>query len=244
MSALLRQMMLDAPALLWIGDDASGTTAKDTSGNARNGTYIGSPTLANSNVVPGQPKVWTPGSGKYIERAYEAGLDAGTGDFVVSFWYKGPRVTGGAGGNNFEPVFHRDYGSSGGGIIVYVVEANASSFAPGTVRLWCGGASLQATRDVQDSIPHLIWVQRVSGVVSIYIDKVLDVTATRAGSVNNGSMVTWIGSAATSGNTHSTGSDYALYNPVAFVGFWVGTSLSAARMVAHYEAGIRSGVSY
>jgi len=44
-------VLADSPAGFWQLNETSGTTAADSSGNSRDGTYIGSPTLTTTGVV-------------------------------------------------------------------------------------------------------------------------------------------------------------------------------------------------
>lgn len=45
------EILADSPYLYWKQDDLSGTVAADSSGNARVGTYVGAPTLAQPSLV-------------------------------------------------------------------------------------------------------------------------------------------------------------------------------------------------
>lgn len=51
------EVLADSPALYWKLNEASGTTATDSSGNARNGTYGGTYTLATATGYPGSTTV-------------------------------------------------------------------------------------------------------------------------------------------------------------------------------------------
>jgi hypothetical protein len=85
MSALLRQMLIDTPALLLPMDETSGTTFFDRSGNARDATITGGVTL-------GGP--WTPGAGGATfngstgRAACGSWTPLGSYPILIEFWIK------------------------------------------------------------------------------------------------------------------------------------------------------------
>lgn len=65
-----------SPLLYWRLGETSGSTAADASGNSRNGTYIGSPTLGQRGLLAGDgDRSVRFGSGKYVEHAYSSDFD-------------------------------------------------------------------------------------------------------------------------------------------------------------------------
>lgn len=80
-----------SPIAYWPLADLSGTTATDESGNARNGSYVGSPTLGVTGIGDGRTAATFDGSTQYVN-IYSASLNgAFTGQlFTVAGWFKIP----------------------------------------------------------------------------------------------------------------------------------------------------------
>jgi Concanavalin A-like lectin/glucanases superfamily len=91
-NAFLTEMLNDSPLLVWGMQDPSGSSCSDLSGNARNGTYTGSPTLqatgpttTNGNVPYA---VTFNGSSQYVTIANDAAICGITTNITVEFWIK------------------------------------------------------------------------------------------------------------------------------------------------------------
>jgi hypothetical protein len=85
---LAEEILADSPWSYWPLDDASGATMADASGNARDGAYVGTPTLAQPSIVAADTSgtaVLFPGTaGTYAEKT-SAAFPGGTA-FTVEFW--------------------------------------------------------------------------------------------------------------------------------------------------------------
>ena len=75
----------DSPLGYWRLNETSGTVAADSSGNARTGTYAGTPTFASgATTFSGDDRVTVPATG----------LDAGTTGFTIKTRIKGTKSSG------------------------------------------------------------------------------------------------------------------------------------------------------
>lgn len=248
--SLARQIKIDAPYYFWPLDEASGTTAFDASGNGRHATYNTATGVGAGVVLPGN-RAWDGTYGRYISRAYDAGAAPGTGDFLLEWWFKGaPHLSGAT--NCFELIWNRDVGATGNGLDVYVAGANVVGSTVGAVRAWCGGTVAVGSKVITDGVLHHCWLQRVSGLLTLYVDDVVDSGInglSRAASANGtGSPIVSVGmyeDPAGVPNQFQTGAD-RIYteNPIAALAWWVGTIPSSTRRTAHYQAGLRSGVMF
>lgn len=73
-------VLADSPLAYWRMGDASGTTATDSSGNGRHGTYAGSPTLGAASLVTGDAdaSVDLDGTNDEMTLTYAAWMDVDT----------------------------------------------------------------------------------------------------------------------------------------------------------------------
>src|SRR5688500_10705378 len=95
MSFLTDLLALD-PAVLWPLGEAAGVVAEDATGNDRDGTYGGAPTLAQPSMVPNMPaatSVGFDGVNDEVRRAYEQWqLDGGVAmDSITAAFVYFPR---------------------------------------------------------------------------------------------------------------------------------------------------------
>ena len=73
-------VLSDSPLAYWRLGEASGTTAADSSGNSRNGTYAGSPALGAASLITGDANtsVDLDGTNDQVSLAYAAWMDVDT----------------------------------------------------------------------------------------------------------------------------------------------------------------------
>lgn len=85
----LSTLLGHAPHLVLPLGEASGTVAADASGNGRNGTYVGGPTLARPGLVPsgGETTVQLDGFDDHV--TVPSGVFSTTGPFTVAFAVEG-----------------------------------------------------------------------------------------------------------------------------------------------------------
>lgn len=233
--SLESEILADNPAFLLKLTDPSGTTAEDSSPNNRDGAYLGTPSLASVDVIPGEP-AWDPdGSNDAVSVAYDAALSPGTGDFLVEWWIKGSHSHARA-TDDFETIFVRDVGDTGNGIDIFTNDPSVG--AVGSLRVYGGSTTpLNGTTNVNDGLRHHCWVERRSGVLSLYVDTHLDISAARAGNVNgSGSPVIYHGRN-NAGAAPTGAENYWQTTPTSYLAYWAGTIPGLERMAAHYHAG-------
>lgn len=81
------EVLADSPAAYYRLAESSGTTAADSSGNSRNGTYVGSPTLGQtSGVGDGSDSSVQFGASKYVDVASASWMTGGGGEFSAEAW--------------------------------------------------------------------------------------------------------------------------------------------------------------
>lgn len=228
--SLTRQILQDNPVGYWPLDEVSGTTAFDRSGNGRNGTYTGAVTLNARDMVPGSKgpdfiggyvslgdmAAWSPHAGAAGVMTLEAFI---RGDTFSSASILTKRAT-----SNYEWSFY----ATGGNILAALMEP-----APG------GTAVTEASSDklVIGILHHIAWTyNRATPLTIVYLDGVEVARST-----------------AFTGNSADTGAEARIGGSPVDIGAFDGsiahaalfpTELSAARIKAHYEAGIRNGVSF
>ncbi|MCX6117438.1 MAG: LamG domain-containing protein [Proteobacteria bacterium] len=112
---------------------------------------------------------------------YSSSLDFGTGDFAVEVWEKSS-YTGG-----YQSMFAKDTAASGNGIDLYINQTT------GTLRTWVGGTSRNGSLNIANGAWHQIVVVRNSGIVTHYIDGVIDGSGSATGNTNTASSKVWIG---------------------------------------------------
>lgn len=206
-------VLLDGPSLYLRLDEASGTVAADSSGNALDGTYVGAPTLGVTGaiVTSNDTAVTLNGTTQYITDPDNALLDPGD-IFSLEFWYNAV-ATGAVDGL-------MDKGNNG-----YAVQTDAA----GHIVLVKQGVSTIVT---SLTIPTVgFWTHVVvtkSGVTSrIYLNGV-----DQSGAVTNATIVATadallIGIGTGPANPFAGSMDEVALYP---------TALSAAQVLAHYNA--------
>lgn len=84
-------VLADSPVCYYRLAEASGTTMVDSSGNSRNGTYGGSPTLAQTSLLTTDltdKSVRFNGSTQYATVPYGSWMNGSTGAFSIELWFK------------------------------------------------------------------------------------------------------------------------------------------------------------
>lgn len=234
-SHLISEMLEDSPTAFWPLTESSGTVANDLSGNSRNlslDLISGSAGLASVQVVP-EGYVWDPTSYAYWYRAYQSWMNPGTGDWLVTMFFKGSAIN--PLGDSFETLYSLDQGDTGNGTIIYVCSQGSGLYPRGTVRVWYAGSVLQNSILLQggvslvDGNTHQIWVEKRSGTLSIYVDGVLGQSGT-VGTPSSMSGSLYCGTA------YSGSANYRQQNASGFVGLWVGSIPPLTRRADYYEA--------
>lgn len=89
------EVLSDSPLVYWRLGEASGTTATDSSGNGRDGTYVGSPTLGATSLITSDADTCvdiTSPTTQHVEIPYGSWMNVT--DLTVELWANFDTVTG------------------------------------------------------------------------------------------------------------------------------------------------------
>lgn len=223
MSALQQQIMADSPVAYWPLNDGTATTAKDRSGNAHDITWGSAPAQGAMSPLPGR--------GVTVD-----GSITGTGDTdnnlrQNSGSFEGWFVTSTT-GSTIALASHR---SVANGWALYLTAAGSY------LQLNVDGTTatpLASTQVINDGKLHHVvatWAYSSATVGTIYYDglQVASGTIIPSGSMLTATETFYLASEAATRRFNGSVAHAAVY----------GSALSAARVAAHYAAGLRSGVA-
>lgn len=145
-----------------LASDATPTTTRDSTTNARTGTLTG------TTIVPGNigNALSFNGTGDYVEIADAASLEFGAGaDFTISMWLKSSQQTGSA-----RLLSKRDTSGGGQGYDVYLHDASSSSPWQAQTLSNSGNDSVNGRTNVADGNWHFITVVRAGTKLHAYED--------------------------------------------------------------------------
>ena len=220
-------VLADSPAAYWRLGEASGTTAADTSGNGRTGTYVNTPTLGAAGALSGDSNtaVGFDGSSEHVNVPFSAALN--TAQFTVEAW---AFVTGGQG--SYRTVASsRDFAAGATrGYTIYALPDN-------TWALWLGNGSGGWQSVAGPPLVLNKWTHLVASYdgtsARLYVDGV-QVGATQTTHSPNSARPTRIAAGANEGPAN-----YFFPGRVDEVAIY-SSALSAARVQTHFQIG--SGV--
>lgn len=215
--SLLREVRQDSPVVLWRLNETSGTVALDSSGNGNHGTYEGSPTLASGSVVTeGHDLAPYFGTG---QRVIGDNLITLNNPYTIEGWfYRRPSSTG-----TFSNALIGDadyFGNEGGEIGLYIPAGGVNQLIQG-----------RFDNEGEFNGPYYVTTRQ-----SMHVVVVADATTTKL--YVNGDLVE---------SVNYTANDWTSFYPsvnhlagnfggyVAWVAYY-DTALSAARVLAHFEA--------
>lgn len=205
--------------------EPSGTEAADASGNSLPGTYKGTPTLGAASLLPSDSNTAvTLGKAQYIERAHNALLNVGD-TFTFEAWIKLNSVGGGA-----EHCICFKQGTAGT-TPKFVVNSEGKLLlrVPGFTNIVVGSSTLSTATTY-----HVVAVK--SGTTrKAYLNAADDTgTVAERTCTNNTGALRW-GSEGGEAEENFDGvlDECAYYS----------TALSAARVEAHYKAGVETGLA-
>jgi hypothetical protein len=221
-------VLADSPVAFWRLNESSGTTAADSSGNGRNGTYTGSYTQGQASLVGNGDSSTSFGgaAGDYVNVTGNAAFNINTTNkLAVEFWYAGT-----------------DTGTGGGqpsGLVTANVNASTKQWAIGLEAN--GHINAQNIRvlgvyddnignvAINDGNPHHVVVNYdvAALTVDIYVDGVLDVSNSVPSYDFFGTPVVRIANNPRSDSIAGKFDEVAIYN----------NTLSPTRIAAHYAAG-------
>jgi hypothetical protein len=222
------EVLADSPYFYWRLGDASGTTATDSSGNGRNGTYTNTPTLDQSPLITVDKSIDLNGTDEYVAWTTTAAL---TGNFTMECWIRPDSFTSYPGlisawnansSGNYGSHFTID---TGGTVEIYAANSTFTnwSYTDNTGYVLSTGTTY-----------HLVFVNDdTNNTGYLYVNGVLQYTAssktTAMGLWNTGKRMN-VGASALSplsGAFDGKIDEVAVYT----------TALSATRILQHYNAG-------
>ena len=153
---------------------ATGTTWTDLSGNGNTGTLINGPTYSSAN---GGSIVFD-GVNDMAECQPSSLFNFGTDNFSAFVWVRFSQMV------DYPTLFDIDNAASGNGILFY-----GNTAADPRFRTWIGNAVRNSTALFAVNTWYHCGVSRSSGVVSQYINGVLDGTFTGSGNVPSGQFL-------------------------------------------------------
>lgn len=216
------EVAADSPVLWWRLGEASGTTAADASGNGRDGTYVGSPTLGVGGLVgDGDTAVGFDGVDDYV--SYSGSVLTSANAASVEAWVSAPTV---ASGSNF--IFDLAGTSQsirwpiGPSLVDVVVNPSGT------------GTAFVTHTSVSDGTRHHIVVtySNTTDTATVYVDGSSVATGSVSGTFSITSLMV---ARQVSGGGYATATidEFAVY----------GVELSSARVAAHYAAGAAVGAN-
>lgn len=217
-------VLRDGPVGYWPLDETSGTTAFDRSGNGRNGTYTGTITPgARSSALGRAPDF----GGGYIDIADNSAFSpqaGANGLLTIEAWAQ-IDVLG-----TLRYIFTKGNGAG----YEWATQANVGNFYTGIVWNTGGGNAIGPVDGgvVNTSMHHIAWVaSKAAPLGALYLDGVLVAsTVTSPDTSSDGPSPVQIGRR---GDGYANTWDGLIQHVAIFP-----TALSAARIKAHYVAGI------
>ena len=202
----------------------SGTTWFDRSGNGNNGTLVNGVGYSGDNFG----SLSFDGVDDYVQLSNTSNLRPGTGDFTIEAWiYKTGATGGNAAGNAVIYGTLWSGPSPSGGWILYTTESSGTKVALG---IWNSNIVTSTSSLLTNQWYHIA-VSRIGTTVSLYINNVLEATATSSANANNSAYPIYVG---------------LYYDPYGFAGyfngripvvrFYNGKGLTASEIQQNYNA--------
>lgn len=167
-------VIADGAVAYWRLDETSGTVAADSSGNGRDGTYVGSVTLGVTPLITSGTAIEVPGSGSNMNSPYDGPV--GTAARSYELWMA---TTGQA------PFFSAGDASSSGARVRFQINDGALVPNAGAFAVDPSGSIIAGTTDLRDGLPHyLVATFPAGGTTSsfkLYVDGVEEATNSFAG---------------------------------------------------------------
>lgn len=216
------EVLADVPALYWRLGDASGTTASDSSGNGRNGSYVGSPTLGATGLLAtdADTAVTFNGSSQYASINYASWMDASTA-LTIEALIKTSMSGIGA-------ILDRDPLSSR----VYQFRVNSGKLE--FIKIGGTGGIVGATSvaTVNDNARHHVAATYDGSNIRLYVDGALDKTVSAAGNLGTSGARFRVGV----NNSLNADGSTAFFNGTIDEAAVYNSTLSGARIAAHWAA--------
>jgi hypothetical protein len=224
------EVLADSPGLFLRLGEASGSTAEDDSGNNRDGSYVASPTLGVTGALTADANtaVTLNGTTQYVEIANAAWQNTST--LTLEAWIKTTTAA-----NSARSVWDRDSSTAAQRVFNFNVAQSGGKLR--FTRLYNAAGtgvfdSVTSVQDVNDGVWHHVAVTYDGTTAVLYIDGVVDKTATMSGGIRSTSTTPLrVGAKST-----TTPSEF-LPGSLDEAAYYT-TALSAERIARHYLAGI------
>lgn len=211
-------VLADSPVLYWRLGESSGSTAADTSGNGRAGTYSGSYTQGAAGLLTGDSDTAVVFSSGKVAIASASWMDFGTA-LTAEAWIKFNNKT------NYREFMSRYTNST---TRAWEFRTEQSTGKAQFVKIAGGTATATGTTDLSDDVRHHCVATYDGSNIKLYVDKVLQATVATTGSISGaGEFHVGTRDAALDLTFAGTVDEVALYSTV----------LSATRIGAHYDDG-------
>ena len=224
-------VLADSPIGFWLLNETSGSTGDDLTANNNDLTFVNSPTLNVSTGLAGIPVGITfDGTNDYLNTATVATFNvASSSSWSMETWIKTNSASGG--------VFAtwRDQTGSGGGVTTALSINLFGAGSIGAFTLDSGGNNLilsHANSYDDNAWHHVVLSAASGGAMRLYIDTVDQANTTTArftGTSNRRIIV---------GANDNTGTPANYYTGTSTAVSVYNTALSAAQVLAHYNAGV------
>lgn len=213
------EVLADSPLLYWRLGDASGTTATDSSGNGRHGTYAGSPTLGTTGLLSSDSDTAVTFDG--VDDSVTYADTTNLTNFSIEAWIK-TTATG-------ERVIASRYNSASAEQM-FMLELDSLGRASIIIRTGTGASAISGSAALNDGLRHHIVAtfNNATDAVVLYVDGVSAATGSRTGNLVTFDTPFVVG-AWGGGTVRFSGviDEVAHYSTV----------LSSTRVAAHYAAG-------
>jgi hypothetical protein len=225
MSLYKPTILIDGPVAYWRLGELTGTTAVDVQGVA-NGGYGGTFTLGKAGAIASDndAAIGLPGGSFNGVTVNNAALTLGGSAITLEAWIKTSQLT-------FQHIIggYNSGGSFNGyGFAITAVTTGKLGYWPGAGINW-----IESTSNVADGNLHHVAVTVSATQVVLYVDGVANFT-------NNSDHrpTSYVGNRVLGARSDGASGFNGLLDEVAIYG----TALSAARIAAHYQAGIAAGL--
>jgi hypothetical protein len=224
-------VLADNPIGFWLLNETSGSTGDDLTANNNNLTFYNSPTLNAATGLNGIPTGITfDGTNDVLSTSAVSTFDIpASGTWSIEIWFK----TSSSAFSNF--FAWRDATGSGNGVTTTVSLNNGTT---GMVMLQTvdsagNGLNISHTNSYNDNVAHQVVCTGTSGgAIRLYVDGVDRANSTTARRTNTSNRSIIVGA-------NDLGGSYGqFYTGTATAVSVYNTALSAAQVLAHYNAGV------
>lgn len=216
------EVLADSPRIWWRLADTSGTTAVDSSGASRNGTYTNGPTLGASGLLVGDPSntaVQFDGVDDYVTVADAVTLT----EFTAEAWIKLSAAPGATGGTVVAKYLSSPAASRLFYLLVTSARVLSAQFFNNT-----GISTTVAGSTLAIGTTYHVAVTFTGGTGRLYVNGSLNNSGARAGTLSAAAIPFTVGMDGSAASPFPGVIDEPAFYP---------TALSATRLAAHYTAG-------